>query len=219
MATTSPDSIYFPSATDQIAPLETVFATMASSVQAALSNTRAKFNYRWSNAAARNAQTGMRIDDEGYQVDTGVTYRYDGSSWQLWKVARKAYTPVQASGSSFSLGTLGGIDAFVGVRDSFCRIDFRMRAAGTGISWGDVAFTVPYAPTGNFAASPGFQGTAYLNDSDGGAYLGGVGLTGNGLWRVYRMGSSNGASATLNSSQPFTIGVNDTITGFLEYPV
>lgn len=43
MATTSPDSIYYPVAGDQIAPLETIFANQSSSVQTALTNLANRF--------------------------------------------------------------------------------------------------------------------------------------------------------------------------------
>lgn len=81
MATTSPDSIYYPTASDQIAPLETAFATLASSVQGALTNSRAIKSYRWANNAARTAQTGMAKNDRGYQSDTDALYTYNGTTW------------------------------------------------------------------------------------------------------------------------------------------
>lgn len=81
MATTTPDSIYYPTATDSIAPLETVFATLASSVQTALTTTRSIKSYRWANTAARNAQAGMARNDRGYQADNDTLYTYNGSSW------------------------------------------------------------------------------------------------------------------------------------------
>lgn len=80
MATTSPDNIYFPSATDQIAPLETVFATQASSVQTALSR-RQRYDYVWANATARNNQTGMLTGATGIQADTLIEYVYMKDEW------------------------------------------------------------------------------------------------------------------------------------------
>ena len=79
-ANTSPDSITYPTGTDQVAPLNTVFANMANSIQTAF-NRRATYTYRWANAAARTAQTGMRNGDEGYQVDTDVWYLRKGNAW------------------------------------------------------------------------------------------------------------------------------------------
>ncbi|RZT59309.1 hypothetical protein EV140_1914 [Microcella alkaliphila] len=37
--------------------------------------------YRWPDTAARNAETGMRAGDTGYQVDQASTWEFDGSTW------------------------------------------------------------------------------------------------------------------------------------------
>lgn len=44
MATTTPDNIYYPTSGENVAPLETVFATQASSVQTALNAARTERN-------------------------------------------------------------------------------------------------------------------------------------------------------------------------------
>lgn len=80
MATTSPDSLFYPVGTDPIGPLQTVLASMQSSNQAALTK-RAVYSFRWGSAAARTGQTGMRAGDRGYQVDTNIDYTYDGNNW------------------------------------------------------------------------------------------------------------------------------------------
>ncbi len=57
MATT-PKAIYFPTATDQVAPLHTVFAGLASSVDAALPTTGSKLvNFTGTGAAATQTVT------------------------------------------------------------------------------------------------------------------------------------------------------------------
>lgn len=38
--------------------------------------------YKWANAAARGAQTGMSEGDVGDQADTDIRYRYSGSAWE-----------------------------------------------------------------------------------------------------------------------------------------
>lgn len=84
MPVTSPDSIYYAdtSTTDSVVAIS---AAEATSVQAALVARRAQVNFKWANAAARTAATGMSINDLGYQVDTNITYRYDGSAWKAWQ--------------------------------------------------------------------------------------------------------------------------------------
>jgi len=81
MATTTPDSIYLPVGTDPVAPLHTVFSTLAVSVQNAL-NKRQRVSYVWANKAARDAQAGMTTGATGYQVDTKVEYIYNGTVWE-----------------------------------------------------------------------------------------------------------------------------------------
>jgi len=94
-ANTSPDGIVYPISTDPIAPLNTHFQDLAESVQGAIvaertstdgrlddiEATRQNYDYRWANAAARAAQTGMRAGDRGLQVDTLAAYQYSGSAW------------------------------------------------------------------------------------------------------------------------------------------
>lgn len=54
--------------------------TIVAAIQA-LFNARAAQSYRWADATARNTQTGMVIEDTGYQTDNGITYRYSGTTW------------------------------------------------------------------------------------------------------------------------------------------
>lgn len=79
MPVTSPDSISYPD-TSYTSGIVAAMAAQATSVQTALS-TRAIKAYRWANAAARAAETGMSAGDEGWQTDTTMHYLYDGSAW------------------------------------------------------------------------------------------------------------------------------------------
>lgn len=78
-ANTSPDNITYPVSTDQIAPLETVFATLATSVQLALTAQAKYFIGTVATQAARdaifpNAVQGNRI----HRSDLGYTEAYYG---------------------------------------------------------------------------------------------------------------------------------------------
>jgi hypothetical protein len=73
----------------------------------ALRASRALQSFRWANAAARTAQTGMRDGDTGLQLDTGMTYTRVSGVWkrsgsQSWI----AYTPqiTVPGGQNISLG-------------------------------------------------------------------------------------------------------------------
>lgn len=116
-ANTSPDNIEYPVSTDPVAPLETVFANMANSVQDAFDGFRTDWNdfedsraiqtFRWADAAARAAQTGMVAGDIGYQVDMGVQYRYTGSAWrpaprQFIGIATRTTTTPALNASTFT---------------------------------------------------------------------------------------------------------------------
>jgi hypothetical protein len=52
-------------------------------------------NYRWADAAARTAQTGMRIYDRGVQLDNGQEWQYDGTAWRTYLFAKSALTDIQ----------------------------------------------------------------------------------------------------------------------------
>jgi hypothetical protein len=84
MATTSPDGIYYPISTTQIAPLETQFATLATSVQTAL--TARKF-ITVANATALDALSEATYS--GYVVNvssTGTAWYSNGTKWILANV-------------------------------------------------------------------------------------------------------------------------------------
>jgi len=92
MATTTPDGIYYPVSTDQIAPLETVFSTLASSVQTALT---ARKTLTVANATALDALSEATYS--GYLVNvsgTGSMWYSNGTKWIL------ANVPVVASSTA-----------------------------------------------------------------------------------------------------------------------
>jgi len=89
--TTTPDNLPYPDNGDLYNPTADIQA-LAEGVQAALDN-RAGYSYRWDDSSGRTAETGMRVGDLGYQVDTDTLYRYDGTSWQVWVVTTRNWTP------------------------------------------------------------------------------------------------------------------------------
>lgn len=109
-AYTSPDNIQYPVSTDPVAPLETVFANQAQSTQNAITSLRTDWNnfgadhaihgYRWTNAAARAAQTGMVAGDTGYQIDTTASYQYTGSAWTAYMPGSRCIIPTSVTGGT-----------------------------------------------------------------------------------------------------------------------
>jgi hypothetical protein len=95
-ANTTPHNITYPVSTDGVAPLETVFATMASSIESAMTAQDALRQipaYLWTNTAGRTGQAGMVNGSTGYQQDTGTSYVYDGTTWQPYNSGWQAWTP------------------------------------------------------------------------------------------------------------------------------
>jgi hypothetical protein len=78
--------ITYPTGTDDVAPLQTVFATMATSIDTALG----KLTFRPADLAALAALVGMSPGDIATVLEGGAIFRYTGTSW------------VQATPASFS---------------------------------------------------------------------------------------------------------------------
>jgi hypothetical protein len=121
-------SIYYRD-TSTPASLETESALQADSIDDALTlaitGNRQIQTFRWANAAARAAQTGMVAGDEGYQVDTGAQYRHDGSAWRAVSFSTALILPtgqvngttdastgrVTVTGASGSVSVLGAFSS------------------------------------------------------------------------------------------------------------
>lgn len=81
MATTTPDGIYYPISTTQIAPLETQFSTLATSVQTAMTN---KKQITVATAAALGALTLATYPNfTAYVSGNGTTWYNNGAKWEL----------------------------------------------------------------------------------------------------------------------------------------
>lgn len=92
-ANTSPDNITYPVSTDAVAPLETVFATMATSVQTALSNFRSsKLNLVVADLAALALVTGMSVGQLAIVTEGGAVFEYNGTTWVQQTIAQFSTT-------------------------------------------------------------------------------------------------------------------------------
>lgn len=92
--------------------IETITAAMADSVADALDALEAVtevYQYRWADANARNAETGMRAGDRGYQVDTNVEYWYSGSAWLVNMPGLNLIVPTSVSGSGVTVSNRGTV--------------------------------------------------------------------------------------------------------------
>lgn len=93
-ASTSPDNIVYPVSTDSFGPLETVFATLATSVQTALSATK---TYRTADLNSLGAIAGMASGALATVIEGGATFGYDGTLWQQKTEALFANTTIRDS--------------------------------------------------------------------------------------------------------------------------
>lgn len=137
MGTTSPDAIFYPDPgyTDGV---EQAVHDNADSVQAALTN-RGQYRYRWADSTARGAQTGMRTDDHGYQIDTGVTYRYDGSAWVLIESPITSWAP---SYTSITVGN-GTVSALYSVTNGWTDAEWIFTLGSTSSVSAGVIISLP----------------------------------------------------------------------------
>ena len=79
MGATSPDAIAYLVSGSPINPISES-AQQATTIQTAFS-LRPMYNYVWANAAAKTAQTGMRVGDKGFQSDAGQPFEYLGTTF------------------------------------------------------------------------------------------------------------------------------------------
>lgn len=108
---TSPDNIPYMTTLDGV--IDAAYTdSLAEAVQDALDGvrtTRAIQEFRWANAAARAAQTGMVLGDQGLQVDTVSRYIYTGSAWIPSGGGLTRLSPSAVSGTGASIGSTGKI--------------------------------------------------------------------------------------------------------------
>jgi hypothetical protein len=86
-------------ATDVISPLYTYVNDVVNPINT-WAKDRMRKNYVWADATARAAQTGMLAGSLGYQTDTGVDYRYDGSAWVLLLSGLNLLKPTSVTGGT-----------------------------------------------------------------------------------------------------------------------
>jgi hypothetical protein len=86
----------FLASTDVKGAIDSRAGAVADTKVAAATKVRMYQNYRWADAAARTAQTGMRKFDRGVQLDNGQEWQYDGAAWQTYLFAKSALTDIQS---------------------------------------------------------------------------------------------------------------------------
>jgi len=118
-ANTSPDNIQFPTAGDQIAPLNTVFQNLAQTTQTALTR-RVVANVADFTALAALSTTGKLAGDLAYVVEGAVYMSWSGSAWVQRGVATFASTSVRdtayaKAGAVYRVAGVRALDTSTGV--------------------------------------------------------------------------------------------------------
>jgi hypothetical protein len=111
MSTTTPEPypIWYPEASDPIAPLHSAFATLADSVYDSFDenltpivNRLQTANYSVDTVTAMNALTSVIPGSNAYVIATKSRYSYDGTSWIPVYVPWTTYTPTAVTGFTFN---------------------------------------------------------------------------------------------------------------------
>lgn len=119
-ASTSPDNITYPTSTDSFGPLETAFATMAASIQTALSATK---TYRTADLNSLNGLTGMASGAIATVIEGGALFDYNGTIW------------IQVTNSVFATTTLRD-SAYLKATGAYKVITARATVSADGITYG-----------------------------------------------------------------------------------
>lgn len=224
-ANTSPDNIEYPVSTDPVAPLETVFANMANSVQDAFDGFRVDWNdfednraiqtFRWADATERAAQTGMQAGDIGYQIDTKIWYRYVNSVWVPWESDWITYTPTL---SGVTLGVGGSVTAKYKYTAGRVLVSVLIQLGSSGAAiTGSVTFSTPVTMATPPITNKIYKGVATAFDASATtAYAVGVGAIGTGTGIVRFLNGASGSVAGLSPTTPFTFAVNDALLAEFE---
>lgn len=109
MATTTNYSIYYPVATDSVAPLHTAFSTLATSVDTALNTNLKPLTDKVQNGSyiaatyADRPTSGVGNGATMFVTDTKARYYFDGTAWVLLYQPWTTFTPVLTNGSGVAL--------------------------------------------------------------------------------------------------------------------
>lgn len=161
MATTTNYSIFYPVATDNIAPLHTAFSTLATSVDTALSNSSTgltginnhlqNYQYTVANDSLRAAITGMTAGSRCYVTGTKGEWVYDGTAWKLMNQPWTNHTITAITGVTFDTARY----CVTGGRVNF---QVKLRRTGTIASASLILQGLPASSTILSAFSPIGQG-------------------------------------------------------------
>ncbi|MCB2412461.1 hypothetical protein LGT39_06305 [Demequina sp. TTPB684] len=181
-------------------------------------------HYVWADDAERGAATGMVAGDLGFQVDTKITWRHNGTAWKGWESDWIAYT---ATLTGFAVGTGGSALAETKYRfeQGRVRVDFKFIFGTTGATFPTTPkFTYPaVTPVTPFAFSF-FEGHVTYATNAGATAPGWI-VADNTSTTTVRLGrdTGSGGSTALDyptPTSPITFAAGSTMQGsFIYTPV
>lgn len=140
MATTSPDNIWTPDSGDDYA-LTVDLAAMADTVQDAI--TANKFDLvGLDSARPANGSPGLVDGMTWYSTDTGITWRYSGTSWSIEFRPLSPYTPTVTGITAGQITVTGKYEQRGNYIDGYVLI----AKTGAGTLTGTVAVGLPTTP-------------------------------------------------------------------------
>jgi hypothetical protein len=200
------ESLYVATGGDNLQP--SAISSSEQSSLAAMFERRQWFHYRWANAAARTAQTGMLQGSYGLQVDTDTEYRFAGGAWRISVLPATAFTP---SWTNLTLGT-STVSADYEIAGSVCKGKARvLLASGFSIS-GSILMNLPVTAAAILDGRP--IGSATYIDAGLGYYRGTLLMNASGQARL--MYEPTAFLGPINATSPFTwVATDEIIIDFL----
>lgn len=178
--------------------------------------TQGMAEYFWTDFTERNAQTGMKAGDIGFQADNQISYRYNGSAWRIWEVPKTTYTPSIGGGLTLNNGSTSGWWGATGGR---AWIDVTITAGSGTTLTADWNISLPSARDTSIHPNGSPIGDGIMRDvSSGDTFeLRCIGVTNNIAVRSRRVSGSNIIAAAMSATIPVAIATGDEFRIQAEY--
>lgn len=164
---TVPDNIEYHDDSNTYDP-SAAYAAIATSTQEAFLF-RQGYTFRWDNSGDRDAERDMVPGSEGYQIDTQVTYKYNGTTWVAWHTIQAiAFTPTL---TGITLGTGGQSTAYYTLSSGRYTVT-GVVILGTGFAIGSATASLPLGLSALALSSEPIRGVAKYIDTGTTAYVG-----------------------------------------------
>jgi hypothetical protein len=172
----------------------------------------------WSNDAARVAATGAALHDWGYQLDTRITWRYNGSTWVPWDSEWIGYTPT-LTGITLGTGGSAGTVAHYRYEGGRVRVRVQIILGTSGMAVSSAVISLPATAAAlrhNYVAYAGVA--SFYDDSASNNYTADVCANNTSTTQVILlMRGTNGLRVGVSSTVPFTWAASDRLSAEFVY--